>query len=238
MKSNVILTSQDRELFGVKIRQQTQNGMLSLSDLEEAYTHARVKHGWPEKNINRIMNDNTEVLFYLLEKQGIIIKPLCLFTENIEKQGFAKYMKSIGAYKTTGARATKQVWVNPYIFVMVAMELSPVFKASVIDWLTDSLIINRIEAGSFYRELSSAMSSLNVDQNDYIYIAKALNHIVFNRHEAGIRNSATQKELAEMKNIEEKLAFAIKMGYVKNLDQLLDTMRKMYHDKYNKKVIS
>lgn len=232
MKTNVTMVSEDRELFGVRIRQQTANSMLCLSDLEHAYTKARVQNGWVEKNITRILNDNTEVLFYLLEKQGIIKLPMCTFIDNIEKQGFAKYMKSIGAYKTTGARSTKSVWVNPYIFVMVAMELNPLFKANVIDWLTDSLIINRIEAGSFYRELSKAMSK--IDNPDYVKIAKALNYIVFNKHETGLRNTATQKQLLELKNIEEKLAFAINMGYIKNNHDLIITMRKMYNQKYSK----
>lgn len=233
MKTNVTLQSQDRELFGVRIRQQTQGSFLSLTDLEEAYTQARVKNGWADKNITRILNDNTEVLYYLLEKQGFIKVPMCTFMEDIENQGFAKHMKSLGVYKTTGARHTKSVWVNPYIFVMVAMELNPIFKAQVIDWLTDSLIINRIEAGSFYRDLSKAINTM--PNPDYVKIAKGLNWIVFNKHETGLRNTATQKELAELKSIEENLAFAINMGYIKTNKDLLETMRKMYHKKYNSK---
>lgn len=230
MTTNITLQSQDRELFGVRIRQQTQGSFLSLTDLEEAYLQARVKNGWADKNITRILNDNTEVLFYLLEKQGVIKVPMCTFIENIESQGFAKHMKSLGVYKTTGARNTKAVWVNPYIFVMVAMELNPLFKAQVIDWLTDSLIINRIEAGAFYKELSKAINSM--PNPDFIRIAKGLNYIVFNKHETGLRNTATQKELSELKSIEEKLAFAINMGYIKSNKDLLDTMRKMYNKKY------
>lgn len=233
MKTNVTLQSQDRELFGVRIRQQTQGSFLSLTDLEEAYTQARVRNGWADKNITRILNDNTEVLYYLLEKQGFIKVPMCTFMENIESQGFAKHMKSLGVYKTTGARHTKSVWVNPYIFVMVAMELNPIFKAQVIDWLTDSLIINRIEAGSFYRDLSKAINTM--PNPDYVKIAKGLNWIVFNKHETGLRNTATQKELAELKSIEENLAFAINMGYIKTNADLLNTMRKMYNKKYFQK---
>ena len=65
MKTNVILTSSDRELFGITIRQETKTGFLNLSDLGESYTQARVRNGWAEKNIDRIMNDNVETIFYL-----------------------------------------------------------------------------------------------------------------------------------------------------------------------------
>jgi hypothetical protein len=226
MKTNIILESQSRNLFGQIVRQQTKEGMLNLSDLQEAYTIARVKNGWVEKNISRIMENDKETLFYLLEKQGIINIPMCSFIESINNQGFAKYMKTLGVYKTTGARNTKTVWVNPYIWVMVAMELNPIFKAEVIGWLTDSLIINRIEAGNFYKELSRAMSKFK-DVN-YVQVAKALNYCIFGKHETGLRNLATKEELKELERLESRLAFAIDMDYIKTFDELIIELQKVY----------
>lgn len=233
MKTSVILESNDRNLFGITIRQQTKDGMLNLSDLTESYTVARVKNGWPEKNIDRIMTDNKETLFYLLEKQNIIKLPMCSFMENIENKGFAKYMKELGVYKTTGARQTKTVWVNPYIFIMVAMDLNPIFKAKVIDWITDSLIINRIEAGNFCKALNSSIQKFKPDGTQFMELAKALNHIVFGRHEVGIRNTGTKEQLKELASIEEKMAFAIDMGYIKSYNQLIEELRKLWNNKYN-----
>jgi hypothetical protein len=233
MKTNVIIKSeQDRNLFGVVIRQETKTGFLNLSDLTEAYTQARVKNGWVEKNVNRIMENDRETLYYLLQNQGVINIPMSLFIENIDKQGFAKYMKSINAYKTTGARTTKAVWVNPYIFVMVAMELNPMFKAKVINWITDELIINRIEAGNFCKALNSSIQKFNPDGNNYIMLAKALNYVVFDKHEAGIRNTASKEQLKLLSSIEEKMAFAIDMGYINSYGMLIEELRKMYF-KYN-----
>lgn len=226
MKTNVILESQSRNLFGQIVRQQTKDGMLNLSDLQEAYTIARVKNGWVEKNINRIMENDKETLFYLLEKQGFIKVQISIFMENIKIQGFAKYMKTLGVYKTTGARNTKTVWVNPYIWVMVAMELNPIFKAEVIGWLTDALIINRIEAGNFYKELSRAMSKFS--NVDYVRVAKGLNYCVFGKHETGLRNTATKEQLKELERLESRLAFAIDMDYIKNFDDLIIELQKVY----------
>lgn len=226
MKTNITIESRDRELFGITIRQQTQDGFMNLSDLNDAYLYARVKQGLPDKDIHRIMADNKEALFYLLEKQGIIKTHQNGFMEDIENQGFVKYMKTIGAYKTTGRGINKTVWVNPYIFVMVAMELSQLFKAHVISWVTDSLIINRIEAGNFYKELSSAVSKFkNVD---YVQMAKGLNYCVFGKHETGLRNTATQSQLKELERLESKLAFAINMGYITSFDMLISELRTVY----------
>lgn len=223
LKTNIILTSTDRELFGVTIRQQTKDGMLNLSDLVESYTQNRVKNGWAEKNITAIMESDKETLFYLLEKQGIIKLEIRSFIEDIDNQGFAKYMKILGVYKTTGARHTKTVWVNPYIWVMVAMELNPIFKAEVIGWLTDSLIINRIEAGRFYKELGSAMKRF--DNVDYVKVAMGLNHCIFNKHEAGARDKASKEQLKDIERLEAKLAYAIEAGFITSFDQLLKELR-------------
>ena len=228
MKTNIILESQSRNLIGQIVRQQTKDGMLNLSDLQEAYTIARVKNGWVEKNITMIMTNpaNLETTFYLLEKQGVINVSRLSFVENVNNQGFAKYMKTLGVYKTTGARNTKTVWVNPYIWVMVAMELNPIFKAEVIGWLTDALIINRIEAGNFYKELSRAMSKFS--NVDYVRVAKGLNCCVFGKHETGLRNSATKEELKELERLESRLAFAIDMDYIKTFDELIIELQKVY----------
>lgn len=223
LKTNITIASTDRELFGTTIRQQTKDGMLNLSDLVESYTQNRVKNGWPEKNITAIMESDKETLFYLLEKQGLIKLQIRNFIEEIENQGFAKYMKSLGVYKTTGARHTKTVWVNPYIWVMVAMELNPIFKAEVIGWLTDSLIINRIEAGRFYKELGSAMKRF--DNVDYVKVAMGLNHCIFNKHETGARDKASKDQLKDMERLEAKLAYAIEAGFITSFDQLLKELR-------------
>jgi hypothetical protein len=226
MKTSIIISSPDRELFGYTIRQQTKDGMLNLSDLQESYTIARVKNGWNEKNINRIMENDKETLFYLLEKQRIINIPMCIFMENIESKGFAKYMKELGVYKTTGARETKTVWVNPYIWVMVAMELNPIIKAEVIGWLTDSLIINRIEAGNFYKELSRAVSTF--EDVDYVEMATNLNLAIFGKHERGLRNNGTKDELKRLEQLESHLAFAIDRGYIKTFRELIEEIKKTF----------
>lgn len=236
MKTNVVVESSDRELFGVKVRQHIIGGWLSLSDLEEAYTRYRVINSLPEKNTIRIMNDNSEALFYILEKQGLINIPMSLFMENIETIGFAKYMKSIGAYKTTGARHTKTVWANPYIVVMVAMEMSQYFKSEVVYWVTDALIMNRIEAGNFYKELAAAVTIFH--DVDYKKMAKGLNYCIFGKHESGLRNTATARQLKDMYDLESKMAFAINMGYIKSFGKFLDELRSVYNDRKYKNIIS
>ena len=73
MKTNIVMESnKDRELFGVVIKQETKTGFMSLTDLQEAYTHARVINGWSNRGeFQHIINqvENSERIFYILKEK-------------------------------------------------------------------------------------------------------------------------------------------------------------------------
>lgn len=232
MKSNVTMVSKDRVLFGVTIRQDTKNQFLSVTDLQEAYLRARVEKGWADRRIERILstNDSAERIFYILEKQGFIKTQICAFMDDVRKTSLVKVMKKCGAYKTCGARENRNTMCNPYIWILLAMELNPELYATVVMWITDNLIINRIEAGDKYNALCRASSMFK--DVDYRVIGRALNYIVFNKHEKMLRNSASQEELHEIDDIQKSLAFAINMGYIKSFGSLINEMRKMWRMKW------
>lgn len=231
------MNTHDRELFGTIIRQQTKTGFLNLSDLQEAYTIARVKNGWSEKRLDHILSriDNAERIYYVLKEQGIINVSFHTFMEDVENQGVPKTLKKIGVYKTTGARHTKTTWCHDSIWILISLELSPVFYAKTVLWIKDDLIKNRIEAGNFCVALNKSIQKFNPDGSQFIALAKALNHIVFGKHENGIRNTGTKEQLKELWNIEEKMAFAIDMGYIYSFDMLIEELRKMWRISHSQK---
>lgn len=238
MKTQVVMNSPDRELFGIRVRQQSKTEFLNLSDLQNAYNIAAEDYGWAAtRTVSDVLstNANAERIYYLLKNQDSINMTFVQFIEEVEKNGMPSTLKRYGVYKTTGARHTKTTWCDPYIWVLVAMELNPMLYAKTVVWLTDGLLINRIEAGNFYKGFSAAISTFN--NPDYSKIAMALNFVVFGRHETGIRNQATRTELKELASLEEKMAFAIEMGYIVNQDQLLHELKKMLNIKFNKKFI-
>lgn len=241
MKTSVTLSSPDRNIFGITVRQDSKTGFLSLTDLQDVYDRARINKGWRKKIVSELFasKDNAERIFYLVERQvsmqtGISAQKFDIdlqsFIQEVDRDGLTKVLKKYGLYKTTGARKNRLVWCDSYIWVLFTMEMHPELYANTVIWLTDKLLINRIEAGNFYKGLSSAITKFR--DADYIKIAKGLNYLVFNRHEAGIRQTATQAELSEMTDIEKKLAFSIDMGYISSFTQLLEEMRKLYLKKY------
>lgn len=231
----MIMLSPDRELFGVKIRQETKTGFLNLSDLQNAYNTARPLNDWTDKQVLELITrrENRERIYYILSEQGIINLTLSKFIESCEESGTTKYLKTLGVYKTKGARKNKTTWCNPYIWVLAAMELNPMIYAKTVIWLADNLIISRIEAGNLYRGFTSALTAFP-DVN-FAQIAKALNWIVFGKHEAGIRQTATASQLNELADIEKKMAWAIDMGYIETQEALLAELRKVWTKKYNQR---
>ena len=226
MKTNIIMKSEkDRELFGVVIKQETKTGFMSLTDLQEAYTHARVLNGWRDKRIDHIIKqvENSERIYYLLKEQGFVNVSIDTFTEMVEKDGMIKVLKKAGVYRTTGRGENKTVMCNPYIWVLVAMELNPQLYAKVVTWLTDKLILNRIEAGNMCKALNSAL--YKIKNTDFSKIAIELNKKVFGKHEAGIRNTRSKEELEKLYRLEDRLAFAIERGYIKSTEEIIKAIR-------------
>lgn len=233
MKTNVTMVSKDRDLFGVTIKQDTKTSFMSLTDLQEAYTRKRIEMGWNDKRIENILSnkESAERIYYVLEKQGYFVKTgFPVFMEMVGKESLIKVMKKVGAYKTVGKGANRRTICNPYIWVLVAMELNPMLYAEVVTWLTDKLILNRIEAGDKYNILARAVAKFK--DVDYSKMAKGLNWIVFNEHQSMIRNTATQEQLKELEQLQSNLAFYIDMGHVGSFEDLLKIMRDLYRKKY------
>lgn len=227
MKTNITLQSKDREIFGIVIKQETKTGFLSVSDLQKAYEIARWQHGWSDRKVADIMQTKEfkERVFYLLESQGIIKTNLSGFIELVECEGIAKTLKGLGVYKTTGARNSKATYTDPYIWILLALELNPMLYSKVVLWLGDSLIFDRIEAGDEFRPMNNSIASI-IKNPDYRKYSIAINEKVFGKHITGMRNLASAKELKNITKIEQYISQGINMKMIKNEDQIMYAIEK------------
>ena len=226
MKSNVILSSSDRELFGVTIRQNTKEQFFSVSDLQKAYEVARWQYGWNQQNISSLLSGDKiqERLYYLLSEAKILKIEISIFKEMVKKEGITNVLKGLGVYKTTGKGSDKTVMASPYIWVLIAMELNPMIYAKVVKWLTDTLIFDRLEAGSEYLPMNSSIKSI-VTNPDYPKYARAINEKVFGQHQSGMRNLASSKELRKISDIEKFIIQSIEMGFLRCENDVLKAIK-------------
>ena len=200
----------------------------------------RAKKGWSYRRSDEVFDStvNAERVCYILQKRGYLADTqynpvkggFPHFMKDVKKQGLRKVLKSLKAYKTTGRGENKTVWTDPYIWMLIAMELHPEIYATTVMWLGDKLLLNRIEAGNMYKGLTKAISIF--PDVDYKELGKALNFIIFNRNETGIRNTATEQQLKELEDLEKYLAMLIEMGHTESFDKLVDELRAMYNKKW------
>ena len=125
---------------------------------------------------------------------------------------------------------TQGTWMHPLLFIDFAMWINPKFKLQVLKFVQDQLITYRHGAGDNYRELCSAAQRL--DGCNYESMARALNYVVFNKHDKELRQSATEEQLGELQNIQKHLAFSVNTGLIKSFDHLLEHLRLMWYTRH------
>jgi hypothetical protein len=210
-----------RKMGRFDVVQRTSDGMFNASELLKQYNKTNKTD---KKLINFIGLAQTKEFIDELQSE--------LNTQSdISYDGSIEVLTEIKGRNTKSGRTSDVVWMNPYLFIKFSMWLSPRFELQVIKFVADQLIQFRHEAGDNYNGLTSAVQRFK-DIN-YPQLAKGLNWIVFNIHETGIRNKASQEQLKELVEVQKKLAFACDMGYIKTFDELINEMRRLYHMKYN-----
>ena len=226
MKTNVTMKSQDREVFGIKVRQETKNGFMSVTDLQQAYEKARWIHCWSERSIHSVLQTSgtLEKVYHILKERNLINLRFLQFTELVESEGLITVMKGLGVWKTTGRGENRNVVCDPYIWTLLAMELNPMLYAKVVIWLTDSLLFDRMEAGDKFKPMNGAIARL-LEKPDYPKYAREINLRVFGEHIQGMRNLACAKELRLISEIENTVTKAIEHGWVKSEDDILKLIR-------------
>lgn len=234
MKTRMELQSSDREIFGKAISVLTDNGFVCITEAMEALSAHRVENGLAPKKLNDILKTDS-----FQEKCSEVIKEMSnrgLWKPNgISLQDSEITLKKLNQMRLACRRGKGpgQKWfLDPYLFVAVALEMSPKLYAKVIMWVKDGLIEMRSEAGKAYSEMSSRLFSIVDDKDnfpDYISkVAKGINYVVFNEHCDGRRNSASKKELDMVRDVERRISYGIEFNAFKTFDDVMSELRRMW----------
>jgi hypothetical protein len=130
MKTEVVMK---RELFGREISQKSKSELFSATDL--------VKAG----NIWRVSN-------------GLALFDLTAFFSNKGTKEFVRELeKNNMTVKISGRGRSSHTWVHPFLFIDIALAISPQLKVEVYSWLYDHLLKYRNESGDSYKKMAGAL---------------------------------------------------------------------------------
>ena len=215
MKTNQVLT---RKMGDFDVNQRTSDGMFNATELLKQWNS---KSGQQKKLDHFFENKSTEEFIN------------AIISEENHNTRNSVYLKTRG--KNGGTL------MHPILFIDFAMWLNPKFKVKVLTFVYDELIKNRHDAGDNYKVLSKSVSK--IVKKSFLPIAiqnvaKGINYVVFNKHEAGIRNSqACEKRLKELSNLEVKLSELIEDEFITTYDDLMKYLRKQWNNKYQPKIL-
>lgn len=201
-------------------------------------------------NLLKQWNEFVEVNKVDAQKFGHVKKELKDYLDNKTTQEFVKALANEenlhggkSPYVTSKARADRGggTWMHPLMFVDFAMWLNPVFKVKVLKFVYDQMLKYRNDAGDAYKELATAMSRI-VNKSfmpvAMCKIAKAINCIVFEKHEHEMRNKQGEEpKQYELFTMERQVAMLINDGFLRTYDQVIDYLRMKYSEKYLPKVL-
>lgn len=226
MKTNQIMTSTDRVLFGITIRQNTKEEFLSVTDLQKAYEKGKGINGWTGQTTNQILlrEETAKKCYGVLFESNIIKCTIEEFMEKVNETSLISVLKELKVYKVTGRGGTREIMAHPYIWMSIAFELNYTIYGKVMKWLTDTLIFDRIEAGDKFKPMNSAICRL-LPKPNYPTYAREINMRVFGEHISGMRNKASAKQLRLISEIENTVTKAIEHGWVKTEEDILKLIR-------------
>lgn len=141
---------------------------------------------------------------------------------NFKSQNFGDLKNALS--KTCRGKKNGGTWMHPVLFIKFAMYLSPRFEYHVLKFVADEMIRYRNDAGDAYKQLSSAV--MKIVPRDFMptamkKIAEALNWVIFNEHESGIRNKhGEENKQRELFHLETKVTDLINEGFIRSFDQL------------------
>ena len=213
MKTNQNLT---RHMGEFEVNQRTSDGMFNATALLKQWN----ENSDSDKRMNDFLDSKSTKEFVEALKS------------NAEKTALTEnqvVIKSKGIFGGT--------WMHPYLFIDFAMWLNPTFKVQVLKFVYDELIKYRNEAGDAYHEMCSSIAGI-VDKKEsasvaITKVAKALNYIVYNAHEAEIRNKqAEESKVKELAELERDITKLINRGFIKTYDQLIKYLRQLWSEKY------
>ncbi len=184
-----------RDLFGMEISQKSKSEFFSATDLVFA--------GNTWRSINRL--PPFDIRAYWKRKS----------TEEFIAELEAKY----GEVKKSAKGRGQHTWVHPFLFIDIALEISPTLKIEVYQWLFDSLIALRNDSGDSYKKMTGCLYQQCENKSQFPKLIADICHKI--QHECNVLDwqKATEEQLSKRNKIHEY--YTIISDFVRDPDECL-----------------
>lgn len=192
MKTEVIMK---RKLFGTEISQKSKSEFFSATEL--------VKAG----NKWRMLNEKNPFIL----QEYLRVKSTIEFIQDLEEQ----FGKVIISRKGRSA----QTWVHPFLFIDVALAISPKLKIETYQWIMDSLLKYRNDSGDSYKKMCGALYFRARNKSSFPKLISDIANRI--KLECGVSDwqSAKEKQLELRDRIQENVFLL--SDIVKDIDSLV-----------------
>lgn len=211
MKTSVIM---QRDLNGVKVRQDSKTMFFNANDLLDLYNSTS---GEQKRLQNYLDNQSTK------DTESAILREI---QNNSKESEFENGVIQTKRGKNGGT------WMHPYLFIDFGMWLSADFKVTVIKWFYDNLIQLRNDAGDSFKDVNKALFEMYPTSTHFAYAneAKMINKLVFGKPDKDQRNLATEKQLALLKALQKADIHLIAKGldYYERYEKLKEYRESFY----------
>ncbi len=211
MKTNQIMESVDRELFGRVVRQRTKDGFMRLWDIEAVGKLYRLENGLPELSLKDYVN-----------------------SQNV-KEFLAELEKEIGTSPYIKSTKSNSGWIHPFFAVKMLTHFNPKFEVQVYKWLWDYLIQNRISSGDSYNTMCGVLHKYTSNKSKFHSDIKVLASMIKNKVACDDWNTATQEQLEKRDYLQTSIADLTQT--LKEPRQAIKIAFQMYENKYVKPLV-
>ena len=245
MKTSVVMK---RQIGDLPIYQRTKDGFFNATSLLKSWN-----------NLVSILeaSENQEEILHRDNSPYVNLEELKLDYQHLTRKDLKEYLSNKSTHefivqimKEESFESEKQVilksrasrgenagtLMHPMLFIDFAMWLNPAFKYKVLKFVQDNMLFYRDKAGDAYREMASELQ--NIVGKDFIYVAIkrvaiGINHVIFGTHYKQVRDDyGTEDKMNELFDLEHKIAFLIKEGFLKDIEEVMSFLRKKYKQIY------
>ncbi|MGM1056494.1 MAG: KilA-N domain-containing protein [Bacteroidota bacterium] len=144
-----------RPFLGYFVEQQSKSGLFNATDLGRIANNKRAELGLPDFDLQGFLKKDDTMEF---------VEELQKTTETV--------------LSTEILDGNPIIWVHPYLFIDIALSISPKLKVEVYSWLLAEIVRSKNDAGENYKKMTAALSVRINDPREFTkYIERVANSI-------------------------------------------------------------